>query len=74
MNNEEKIITLRSLTHAIKAKKLLREHGIDARVVRPNTSKTDKGCGYGVALEQYTVSKAESLLRENGISPLEIGR
>lgn len=74
MSNDEKIITLKSLTHAIKAKKLLREYGIDARVVRPNTSKTDKGCGYGIALEQYAAKKAEALLRENGISSLDIGR
>ena len=72
MTNQESIITLRSLTHAIKAKKLLAGYGIEARVTKPNAQRTDKGCGYGIAVAQSEKERAEKLLRENEVIPLDI--
>ncbi|MBQ9115913.1 MAG: DUF3343 domain-containing protein [Clostridia bacterium] len=73
MNKAEKVITLRSLTHAIKAKKLLSAHGISAKVVRPDATGTEKGCGYGIVTELSQSERAEKLLREGGIVPLKFG-
>ena len=72
MTRKNAIITLSSLTHAIKAKKLLSEYGIDARVVKPDTQRAEKGCGYGVSVDATVRESAEKLLRENGIPPLDI--
>ena len=72
MEQNETVIALRSLTHAIKAKKLLREYGIDARVVKPNSERAEKGCGYGISLDREAAKRAEAILPENGISPLNI--
>lgn len=67
MNHNERLIVLRSLTHSIKAKKLLWEHGIDARVVKPDAGRSEKGCGYGVAVSAAESVRAVRLLGENGI-------
>ena len=72
MNQNETVIILRSLTHAIKAKKRLQEYGIEARVVKPDAHKTEKGCGYGVSTSKSEAERAEKILRESGIYPLEL--
>ena len=72
MKQNTTVIALRSLTHAMKAQKLLREHGIDSRVVKPDNERTEKGCGYGIELDRALSDKAEALLRENALKPLNI--
>ena len=72
MEQNEKVIVLRSLTHAIKAKKLLQEYGIDSRVVKPSQKRNDSGCGYGVSVYMERYGRAVAILNENGISPLEL--
>ena len=42
------IITLGSMTLAIKAKKLLSKNGINAKLVKPVASQTSNGCSYGI--------------------------
>ena len=73
MNRNETLITMRSLTHAMKAKKLLSEYGMEARVVKPDASRTEKGCGYGIYVSGDRYERAKSLLSENGLPPLEQG-
>lgn len=72
MTRNDDVIVLRSLTHAIKAKKLLREYGIDARVVKPDNSRTEKGCGYGISLDRAVTERAITALNENGLPPTNI--
>lgn len=72
MAEKNTVITLRSLTHSIKAKKLLYEYGIDTKVVKPDAQRAEKGCGYGLAVNPADKEQAENLLRANGISPLDI--
>ena len=69
MNQNETVIPLRSLTHAMKAKKLLSEHGVSAKVIKPDARKSEKGCGYGIAINVNQAETARRLLKENGISP-----
>lgn len=72
MDHNEATIALRSLTHSIKAKKLLHEYGVDARVIKPDARSTEKGCGYGIAVSQRDRGRALKLLEENGIPTSEI--
>jgi hypothetical protein len=74
MNHNETVIVLRSLTHSIKAKRLLWEHGIAARVVKPDAGKSEKGCGYGVAVPSTEGGRALKMLEENGIPVSESKR
>ena len=67
MNHNETVIPLRSLTHAMKAKRLLVEHGISARIVKPDARRSEKGCGYGITVEAHYYENAVSLLNKNGI-------
>ena len=73
MNRNETVITMRSLTHAIKAKKLLSEYGIDSRVIKPDSRRTEKGCGYGIAVAEEVGGQVKDLLTEKGLPPLELG-
>ena len=70
MDRNETVIPMRSLTHAIKAKKLLQEYGIEARVVKPDARNTEKGCGYGIAVFSERYERSKKILKENGLPPL----
>ena len=72
MIRNEAVIVMRSLTHAIKGKKLLYEYGIEAKVVKPDNSRTEKGCGYGISLDRSVAERANALLTENDLPPLNI--
>ena len=61
------LITLRSLTYAMKAQKLLKERGIDAASVKLDGEYSRKGCGYGVRFDIRLRRQAEQIMRENGI-------
>ena len=69
MNQNETVIPLQSLTHAMKAKKLLGERGIPSTVIKPDARKSEKGCGYGIAVNTHRAETVRHLLKENGISP-----
>ena len=71
MIHNDKVIVLRSLTHSVKAKKILNEHGVDVRVVKPDTAKGEKGCGYGIAVDAREVDRIVNILSENGIPVLD---
>ena len=73
MNSNETVITLRSLTHAMKAKKILNEHGISAKVIKPDARRSEKGCSYGITVDRQKAETSRKLLNENGIPPLDIG-
>jgi hypothetical protein len=72
MEQKESVIVLRSLTHSIKAKKVLQEYGIASRVVKPSQKRSDSGCGYGIAVSADKRSRSEAIIRENGIDPLDL--
>lgn len=74
MNNNEKSIALRSLTHSVKARRLLAEYGISSRVIKPDAAKSEKGCGYGVAVAVAEAEEAVRVLEANGIPTAEAPR
>ncbi len=64
--NTETIISLRSVTHSLKAKKVLAENGINARAVKP-PPQSGRGCAYGIALASTLVDRAVWILNTNKI-------
>jgi len=69
MNRNETVISMRSLTHAIKAKKLLQDQGFEAKVVKPDAHKAEKGCGYGIAVSANKAELINTILQDNGLTP-----
>lgn len=61
------IISLKSMTHAQKAKRLLSSHRIMCEIVGLDRSLTENGCAYGIAFSSkdydavYAVLKSASL-------------
>ncbi|MGN1095346.1 MAG: putative Se/S carrier-like protein [Eubacteriales bacterium] len=68
---EQRIIVTGSQTSALKAKRLLENSGIRARVVRP-PSYSEDGCRYGIEINLINIPQALSLLGEARMSFLDI--
>lgn len=62
------IITVGSVTFAIKTKRLLLRHGIQARLVKTDTRFTENGCNHGVMIRNEDYLNAVVILKENGVS------
>ena len=60
-------IKVSSVTYAIKAKKLFERAGITARLVKSDSSATNKGCTYGVNIDSRFFYDAVSILKNHGI-------
>ena len=61
------IITVGTVTYALKCRKLLSKAGIQSKLVKLDSSKTSKGCTYGIELRSEDFYSAVVILRENGI-------
>lgn len=60
------IITLGSVTYAIKLRKLLAREDIESELVKVNTKETN-GCTHGVKINQSDLLRAVVIMREKGI-------
>ncbi len=69
--NTETIIVLRSVTHSLKAIKVLAASGINARAARA-PSQSVKGCAYGIALASTLADKARTVLNANKLPIVNI--
>ena len=65
--NTEALFRLRSLTAALKAKKLLSANGFKVTTEKL-TSKDAAGCVYVITVSGGTSAEAAALLRSNGIN------
>ncbi len=61
------ILTLPSLTYAIKAKKALLRIGIQSELVKVDGKKTTRGCTHGISLSDTSYYDAVLELRNLGI-------
>lgn len=59
------IITVGSMTYAIKARKALSHEGIKSKLVK--LEKNKDGCSYGIELKEERLYSAVVVLRTNGI-------
>ena len=70
--NTETTIVLRSVTHAMKGKKLLFENGIRSSIVK--SVRSDEGCGYGLSVSASQVDAAADILQKNKVRIVKIIR
>ena len=61
------IITVKTLTLGLKARKSLSAQGIKSRLIKIDYSKSESGCQYGIELSSIRYYDAIRVLRENGI-------
>lgn len=61
------IISLGSVTNAMKARELLVSNKIHAKLVKPNKVLSEKGCVYGIKISVYDYKSAVALLSNDGI-------
>ena len=62
------IITLNSVTIALKAKKLFEVHGISSRLLKLDTMKTSEGCTHGLEIDYKSFLDAVSILKNRNIA------
>ncbi len=61
------VLTVGSVTYAIKAKRLLSREGISAKLIKSNAENTAEGCAYGIKFPTKDFYGAVSVLRSAGI-------
>ena len=59
--------TMESLTYAIKAKRLLAPIGISSDVVKVDSSRTGRGCEYGISFDCSQLDDIKRALANSGI-------
>ncbi len=62
------IITVSSVTYAIKVKNQLQRSGISSEVIKVDSSKTKNGCTYGIRLHASALYNAINILKKYGIN------
>ena len=60
-------ITVGSVTYAIKVKKLLERAAIRSTLVKVDSSKSPKGCTYGININTASFYDAVAILKNTGI-------
>jgi len=66
------IASVRSMTHAIKAKKALENNDINAEIIRLEPHMTKNGCGFGVQFSCVNLYNAKDALDRKYIKYSEI--
>jgi hypothetical protein len=61
------ILTVGSVTYAIKVRKLLEHAGVKCKVVKINSENTQNGCSYGIKIDERMFYQAVAILRANSI-------
>ena len=60
-----------TVTHAIRARDLLRKNGFSAKIERIDNVEERIGCGYTVVIEK-DLSKAKEILQNGGVKILKV--
>ncbi len=66
MNNT--ILSIGSVTHAIKAQRVLSDNNVPSKVVKTKLTKSGKGCVFGIETERMYSRTAERILDTYGIA------
>lgn len=66
------IVALRSMTHAIKAKKCLEDSYIDCEIVKLQPNMTKKGCAYGVNFNCVNTNHVIDAMKNSNIRYTEL--
>ena len=68
------VVSLKSMTIALKAKKALNEAFIGCEIIKLEPHMTKKGCAYGVQFDCLNFNNVESILKHNKVKYTEIFR
>lgn len=63
---EKELFFAGSATRAIRARDILRKHGINAQIER-GYERSDRGCGYSVLVIESSLDRAREILRRYNI-------
>ena len=61
------VLTVKSVTYALKAKKLLLREGISARLVKTSDVGIAQGCTHGIEIPSNDLYTAAAILRNAGM-------
>lgn len=61
-----------SVTYAMKAKDILKSHGISCRIEKIKNIPQLNGCGYGVKISEHDLHVASRFLNVSGITIVDI--
>ena len=68
------VASLRSMTMALKAKKVLNEAYIDCEIIKLEPHMTKRGCAYGIKFDCINIYSVENVLKQNRVKYTEIFR
>lgn len=66
------LASLKSMTYAIKAKKVLSQHNIQSEIIKLDSSLTQKGCLYGITFDCSSIYAVENILKNNNVKYSQI--
>ena len=66
------IVSMRSMTMAIKAKKALNSVFIDCEIIKLEPNMTKKGCAYGIKFDRINMHAVTNVLNNKRINYSEI--
>ena len=66
------IVSMRTMTQALRAQRVLSERGIRSEIVSLDATLTKNGCAYGLQLMCRDVRAVERILKESGIKYGEV--
>lgn len=61
------LLSLKSATFAVKAKRLLNRHGVNCRLLKLDSSKSQNGCTHGIEISAEDFFKAVMILKNANI-------
>lgn len=68
------VASLKSMTVALKARKVLNEAYIDCEIIKLEPHMTKKGCAYGIKFNCINIYSIENVLNEKRVKYTEIFR
>ena len=69
---KKSIITMTSMTYALKANSILSNFSVPSDVIRLNGSVSNSGCSYGVSVATPYLKNAIRILSDNNIPYLKV--
>lgn len=64
---KKSIVTIKTVTIGLKARKILSGHGIKSSLVKIDSEKSENGCRYGLEFNEKDFYDVISALKEKGI-------
>ena len=66
------LASLKSMTYAMKAKKVLYQHNINSEIIKLDPSLSQNGCLYGIKFDCSSIYAVETILKSNNVKYSQI--